>query len=1033
MSGITLDFETTSACPIKLGAYRYANDPSTRILMYAIARQEGEPLLWDFVDPYCDESLAAEALLREALKTGAVVSAFNAMFEAAISRYRMKPDLGIDPPPLESWRCTQAMCKRAAAPESLAQASQFFDLEDKKDAVGKSLIGVFSDQEKTVVLEPPPGMKDPATIKKLKNGNFSKGRKPNNRKSASPILDEEILWDWLVKVGGQPMTVREAWELFKSYCRQDVRAERELHKKLERFELKGSILESYQFDLRMNDKGVPVNVKALEHASKVSEALKEKLSRRFKEVTGLNPSQRGKTLEWLRERGYKEYDLQAGTVQSVLEDPPEELKGLPLSVLKDYSLIQFAALAKIPAMLNAACDDGYVRGTTQWHAARTGRAGGRIIQPQNYRRPTIPDTDVCYQMIVDGWEPEWFADFWPSPLEALASSIRHFIQPHEGTFYSVDFTGVENRIAAWIVEDEKELARMVAGDDMYKHMAVELFGVGYDAVTKEQRTIAKPIVLGCIAEGQLVATPRGLVAIEKLKIDDCVWDGEEWVSHEGVIFKGWKEVITYQGVTATPDHQVFVEGERDTIAFGEAKSQALRLQDGRVGGAQIRKSKTGLASGEVCEDLPLRASGVQMRVKGVGVFGQSTCGEVPAVSVMSGKEPKTSLPSLVDRKNALCATPLSKPQVQCLQTLRRSGDRVPFQIGLRSSALGFRKSGLTKRQRDRPHRQRRTLRTGELTLGNQKGTSAQHAEVRRQIRLHEAKLALLDTSCAILPSPRSNEESDTPESAPGHPEEIQELEKDGRVVRVYDVVNAGPRHRFTVSGKLVHNCQYGVGGKALKDALAKPPYFVERSRAECNEYVKIYRDTHTNTVAAWRDLDDAARKAVLRPGKKFEACNGRIEFLCGNVAGVDYLTMKLPSGRRLYYPEPKVKRTFKPYDEEEMELEPWKKEEGGFWVDQVSYFGKLPVTGKWGRIGIWGSRWLENICQAIGVDLLNYGCWCAEQEGFDIRMIIHDEILAINDGRPIEQLQEAFCRTQPWAEGFPLGSSGEIVKYYTKD
>lgn len=721
---IHFDYETTSSCDIKLGAYRYGSDPTTRILMFAIAKGDKDPLLWDFTDPYCDESLGAMDRLSSAGDSGELVYAHNAAFELAISTYRMEPDLGLTPPPLEVYRCTQAMCKRAAAPESLAQASEFFELGAKKDAAGKALIGIFSDQTKTVVLEPPHGMKDPSTRKRLKNGGLSPGTKPSNRKSSSPILDEEVLWDWRMKVGGELMSVREAWELFKDYCRQDVRAERELHKKLERFELKGSILESFQFDLRMNHKGVPVNIEALKHASHVSDTLKAQLSERFKKTTGLAPTQRGKTLEWLRERGYPEEDLQAATVQTVLENLPAEMSHMAKTVLKDYSLIQFAALAKIPAMLNSACSDGYVRGTTQWHAARTGRAGGRLIQPQNYRRPTIPDTDVCYQMIVDGWDATWFAEFWPSPLEALASSIRHFIQPHEGTFYSVDFKSVENFISAWSVGDKKELELMEAGTDMYRKMAMELFNVRYEDVTKEQRTIAKPIVLGC---------------------------------------------------------------------------------------------------------------------------------------------------------------------------------------------------------------------------------------------------------------------------------------------------------------------QYGAGGKTIQNALAKPPYNVERSREECDEYVRIYRDTHPLTTAAWKELDEASRSAVLSPGEAFPACSDRVEFLAGRVAGVNYLTMKLPSGRRLYYPEPNVKRTFKAYDEEEMELYPWKREEGGFWVDQVSYYGKLPVTGKWGRIGTWGARWLENLAQAVGVDLLNYGCWCAEQEGFDIRMIIHDEILAINNGRPIEELQEAFCRTQPWAEGLPLGSSGSIVPYYLKD
>lgn len=52
MSIFHLDYETSSEADISFGAYRYASDPSTRILMFAVAENDGEPLLWRFDDPY---------------------------------------------------------------------------------------------------------------------------------------------------------------------------------------------------------------------------------------------------------------------------------------------------------------------------------------------------------------------------------------------------------------------------------------------------------------------------------------------------------------------------------------------------------------------------------------------------------------------------------------------------------------------------------------------------------------------------------------------------------------------------------------------------------------------------------------------------------------------------------------------------------------------------------------------------------------------------------------------------------------------
>jgi DNA polymerase bacteriophage-type len=721
-----LDYETTSACDITLGSYRYASHPSTRVLMFAAATDDGEPLLWRFDDPYSDESLAAEALLRASIAAEDLIYAHNAQFEVAVSTYRMRADLGVQPPTLEQWRCTQAMCKRAAAPESLAAAAEFFGLGDKKNPVGKELIKIFSDQSVTVTLQPPAGMIDPGTITRLKNGNFSKGKKPKAWKTVSPVLDGEIKWDWLVKVGGEMITVRAAWEMFCGYCKQDVRVEQELHRKLARFELTGDVLESFQFDLRMNWRGVPVNVAALHNALGIVDGFKQKLGARFTRMCGFEPGQRDRTLEWLRARGYPEEDLQAGTVEKILEAPPEGMSPLAVEVLRTRSLLSFAALAKIPKMIDAACDDGRVRGTTQWHAARTGRAGGRIIQPQNFKKSTIDDSELCYKMIRENWEPIWFEEFWSSPLEAIASSIRHFIHPHEGEFFDADYTGVEARITPWLAGDAAKLDIILQGLDLYKRMATIVFNVPYDEVTKDQRTICKPIELGC-----------------------C----------------------------------------------------------------------------------------------------------------------------------------------------------------------------------------------------------------------------------------------------------------------------------------------FGVGGKALKDALAAPPYNVERTRPECVEYVRLYRQNHPETVQAWKDIEDAAKAAVQQPGVAFTACGKKLGFICGRIAGIPYLAMQLPSKRRLYYPHPKVKATFKAYDEEDMVEDAWKREKGGYWIDQLSFYGKLRESNHWGRVGTWGSRLFENAVQAIGADLLNRGCIEAERRGFNIAMIVHDQALAETKDAPgdLEDFIDALCTKDPWAASFPLAASGAVQPFYLKD
>lgn len=48
------------------------------------------------------------------------------------------------------------------------------------------------------------------------------------------------------------------------------------------------------------------------------------------------------------------------------------------------------------------------------------------------------------------------------------------------------------------------------------------------------------------------------IILPELLPSDLVWDGDNFVSHGGLIDQGIHEVISYDGITGTPDHRVFV-------------------------------------------------------------------------------------------------------------------------------------------------------------------------------------------------------------------------------------------------------------------------------------------------------------------------------------------------------------------------------------------------------------------------------------------------------------------------------------------
>lgn len=727
MSIYHLDYETTSACDIGLGAYRYAADPSTRILMFALAEDDLEPFVWRFDQPNSAESHGARKLLKQAIDSGSLIYAHNAQFELAISTYRLDPDLSLKSPALAFWRCTQAMCYRAAINPSLADAAKTLRLNFQKDRVGKALIDIFSDQNKQVTLYPPKG----SVLK-------------DSYKIGHPLGEEQVKWEWQVTVGGERITLREAWEKFIAYCRQDVRVEQQLHQKLARFELEGDVLDSFQFDLEMNFRGVPVNREALQHALGLVQEYQKDLAEEFTTLCGLTPTQTEKVKQWLIERGYSEKNLQSDTIQTILDKGCPGMTAEAKKVLKLRSLLSFSAIQKIPSMLASCCPDGRVRGTTQWHGARTGRATGRIIQPQNMKKATITASALAYRMICEKAPIEDFLELWDSPLEVIASCIRHFIQPPEGNILDVDFVGVEARIAPWLAGEDEKLQSILSGLCQYKVMASEIvFNIPYSEVTKEQRTVGKPVELSCV---------------------------------------------------------------------------------------------------------------------------------------------------------------------------------------------------------------------------------------------------------------------------------------------------------------------YGTGGAGLMRAL-RDTHKVIKSLSECDRIVKKYRGKFPKLTQTWRDMEDAAGLAI-REGRTTYVAGGKIGFGSCVAAGIRYLVMKLPSGRKMYYPNPKADPiTMVEVIKKGKEGSKWGRVAGHLGEEQIplaikaaegvrfgkffhtyalSFYGKGENNGPWGRVHTWGSRLFENACQAIGADLLNYGCLEAKKAGYDIFMIIHDQALAYAD-KSIEGFKRAICHKQSWAASFPLEASGSVEPFYLKD
>lgn len=149
---------------------------------------------------------------------------------------------------------------------------------------------------------------------------------------------------------------------------------------------------------------------------------------------------------------------------------------------------------------------------------------------------------------------------------------------------------------------------------------------------KYWRTVAKRFAfLECLAEGSQVLTKRGLVAIERVRLSDKVWDGVEWVSHDGVVCRGYKEVITYDGVTATPDHNVWTTaGEKRELRQVRADKQRIaRTGAGRYPVRFVGNADERIQAGQVLSRHRTVCGAVGLQRGGVAVLAESNRSDAP--------------------------------------------------------------------------------------------------------------------------------------------------------------------------------------------------------------------------------------------------------------------------------------------------------------------------------------------------------------------------------------------------------------------
>jgi DNA polymerase len=942
-----LDIETRSPVNLrKAGVYRYAENKWTQIILLSWAIDDGPLQTW-----YVCRGDPCPPDLREAiLDPTTLLIAHNASFErvvlSVVGGRCMPADIVKQFRIIARWDCTAARSCCLGLPRALEKVAEALHLSVAKDMDGWRLM---------MRMCVPMGIAE----------------------DGSPVWLED--WTSVHRLG--------------VYCEQDVEVERQVDLKIPRLRPRERRL--WELTERMNDRGIQVDERLLVRTTKIVQAAERDVNRRIVVATnGKVPkvSNHQALKEWLADQGYDQLPgVGKPVISQMLE--AEELPDLIREVLIMRQEGSKSSAAKYKAIATRINADNRVRGALIYcGAAATKRfssigvqlqnlpRGGKVKDRNAHNQPKDYDhigaaIDLIYQQPD---LPEIEIRFGPALVVASEILRPVFIAPIDCWLARGDYSQIESRSLCYIAgqTDVIEAYRRYdagTGPDLYITTAAQIYGVSAKSIDKDdpRRQVGKVTILACIASDELVLTDHGLVPIQFVTTEMLLWDGIEWVSHGGVIFKGYRDVIEYEGLTATEDHLVWVEGEEEPWEFGTAASQLRRLI--RTGcdrhpvrivesaGQPVRSERS-----ETSYPLPV----YQMRARTSEVLDPSDSQLHAGVPLhYKQAEPELSGQDETIPGSSRGTRSLYGPQKSFVEELRRPGHHV--RLSQREGCCGLYDRDLrrhTDGSFDRSDRQHEGLCSGESSV-------CQHDYATRESSQNGAG-AVQSSSLAVYASDRGSPSKEGNDSR-GHDcrcgnirgRETQTVVGRKTATRVYDIVDAGPRHRFTVSGRLVHNCGY-QGGISAFQAFAKI-YNLRISDEEAEKTKNAWRAANPHIVQLWWDLDNAAKacmrgeigvKHIVRPGIWF-------------VRTGTVLTLRMPSGNSLFFWYPQLEVVLTPIGEREV----------------VSFWSMDVQKGLWKKFYGYGGLYCAMLTQSFARDIMANALINLEDADLPPVLTVHDE------------------------------------------
>jgi len=421
-----------------VGMAVYAKHPTTRILSLAYDLGDGYTYVWK---PGEDFPLALK------VRSHAMIEAWNVSFERWIWEEVAVKQHGFPPLRPHQWRCAAAKSRAHALPGKLEEAGRVLMLSVQKNKDGKRLLT-----------------------------KFSMPRNPTQKDSRVCILPEDDQADA---------------KLLYQYNIDDVRAEIAISERvpdLSPFELK-----FWQCDQEINHRGVQLDTLAVFNCIHIVQQAHAKYNAELPELTDgavTVSSQTARIAKWMKSLGVETRSLDKEHIDELLKNPlllPQIRR-----VLEVRQLIGSAAVKKLYAMLNQSTNQGRLHDLFIYHSARTGRAAGVGVQPQNLPRGQEGfDVDKALQVISSGCL-KTVEGTYGNAVSAVSNCLRGmFIAKPGHELIASDYSAIEAVVLAELAGESWRQEVFRTHGKIYEMSGALISGIPFDEVLAHKEQTGK--------------------------------------------------------------------------------------------------------------------------------------------------------------------------------------------------------------------------------------------------------------------------------------------------------------------------------------------------------------------------------------------------------------------------------------------------------------------------------------------------------------------------------------------------------------